>query len=51
MEIVSIRDHKEMARQAARWFSSKWDVPVEAYEESMEECIKRVKTRRCPNGT
>ena len=48
MEIVSIRDHKEMARQAARWFSSKWDVPVEAYEESMEECIKKGKDQAVP---
>ena len=37
-----------MARQAARWFSSKWDVPVEAYEESMEECIKKGKDQAVP---
>lgn len=40
MEIWKIREHKEMADQAARWFHQKWGIPQEAYEESIEECMK-----------
>lgn len=41
MEIWKIREHEEMADQAARWFHQKWGIPLEAYEESIEECLKR----------
>ena len=41
MEICKIREHEEMADQASRWFHQKWGIPLEAYEESIEECLKR----------
>ena len=41
MEIWKIREHEEMADQAARWFHQKWGIPLEAYEESIAECLKR----------
>ena len=28
-----------MKEQAARWFHEKWGIPMEAYLESMEECL------------
>lgn len=40
MEIIKIREHGEMVQEAGRWFHSKWNVPVQAYEESMLDCIK-----------
>lgn len=39
MEILKIREHKEMADTAAHWFHSKWGIPLEAYSESIRECI------------
>ena len=41
MEILKIREHNELADKAAMWFHSKWKIPVEAYEESIQECLKR----------
>lgn len=41
MEILKIREHHEFADKAAIWFHSKWDVPIEAYEESMQECLQK----------
>lgn len=35
--IWRLAEHPEMAEEAAAWFSSKWDIPVEAYRESMQE--------------
>lgn len=40
MEIFKLREHSEIAGKAAEWFHSKWKVPIEAYEESISECIK-----------
>ncbi len=40
MEIVKIREHNEIADKAALWFHVKWNVPVDAYKESMLECLK-----------
>ncbi len=48
MEIVKTRDRQDMAGYAARWFSSKWGIPVQAYEESMEECIEGGGVRAVP---
>lgn len=39
MEILKIREHHEIAKQAGEWFHSKWGIPVEAYEESINECF------------
>lgn len=34
-------EHPEFCEKAACWFSDKWDIPAEAYEESIQECIKQ----------
>ena len=39
MEILKIRDHGELAKEAALWFHTKWAVPLEAYEASIQECL------------
>ena len=39
-KIVLLREHPELAARAADWFSSKWRIPHEAYEESIAECLK-----------
>lgn len=44
MEILKIREHPELAEKAALWFHSKWKIPLSAYEESVEECLKREKS-------
>lgn len=41
MEILKIREHKEMADKAAEWFHSKWGVPLAAYKESIQECLTK----------
>lgn len=37
--IVEIGMHPEWLQTAAEWFHEKWNIPVEAYRESMEECV------------
>ena len=39
-EIWKLRDHGEWLDRAAAWFHAKWGVPLEAYRESMEQCVK-----------
>lgn len=38
--IVRITDRPELKNQMAAWFHEKWGVPLEAYEESMEDAIR-----------
>ena len=38
-EIVRLRERPELKEEAAAWFHGKWGVPLEAYRESMEECL------------
>ena len=38
-EILNLRDRPEWAGKAARWFHSKWHVPLSAYEESIAQCL------------
>ena len=35
MEILKLREHSELASEAAEWFHSKWDIPVEEYAGSI----------------
>lgn len=35
-QVVTIRNHPELLAKAALWFSAKWDVPIEAYRESIQ---------------
>ncbi|MGI6011634.1 MAG: GNAT family N-acetyltransferase [Ruminococcus sp.] len=39
MEILKLREHSELAPEAASWFHSKWEIPVEEYAESIQECL------------
>lgn len=44
METIVIKklcDYPEFLKDAACWFSEKWDVPVEAYKESIQEYTKK----------
>lgn len=34
-------DYPELLEKASLWFSEKWDIPVEAYIESIQECISK----------
>lgn len=43
-EFIKLREHSELAAKAAKWFHEKWGIPLEAYEESMAECINNKKT-------
>ena len=40
MEIIKIREHPELIAKASSWFSIRWKIPKEAYEESMQACVK-----------
>lgn len=41
IQLRKIREHNEMAKKAAEWFHEKWEVPLEAYKESIGACLKR----------
>ena len=38
--IRKVREHPDMADAAARWFHEKWGIPLEAYQESIGQCLK-----------
>lgn len=38
--ILKISEHPELKNYAANWFHNKWGIPLEAYLESMNECIE-----------
>lgn len=40
MEILKIKDHRELSERAALWFHEKWHIPLSAYEESIAQCIE-----------
>lgn len=40
-EILNLRERPELLERAAAWFHEKWGVPLEAYRESMEACLRR----------
>lgn len=40
--IIKIKEHKELVAQASEWFHEKWNIPKEAYMDSMEDCIKDI---------
>lgn len=39
MNIVKLREKPELKQAAANWFHEKWGIPLEAYLESMDECL------------
>lgn len=38
---LKIREYAGLKEEAAQWFHSKWNIPMEAYLESMEQCLKK----------
>ena len=38
-KIIPLRSKPELKDTLAEWFSSKWSVPLEAYQNSMGECL------------
>lgn len=40
MDIIKIREHRELSDKAAEWFHTKWGIPLAAYMESIGECLK-----------
>ena len=40
MEILNLRQHAALAAQAAEWFSSKWHIPLAAYQQSIAACLR-----------
>ena len=41
-EIVKLSNRKELKEKAAEWFASKWDVPFETYQESIESSFAAI---------
>ncbi|MFG6393020.1 MAG: GNAT family N-acetyltransferase [Lachnospiraceae bacterium] len=39
-KITRIHEHKKLKDAAANWFHKKWGIPLNAYQESIEESIK-----------
>lgn len=39
--IIKIRESQSMAERAAHWFHSMWGIPLEAYQESIADCLKK----------
>lgn len=38
-ETIRLVDRPELKERAAQWFHEKWGIPLEAYRESMEDCL------------
>lgn len=38
--IIRLIDRPGLKERAARWFHDKWGIPLEAYAESMEDCLR-----------
>lgn len=43
-QIIRLTDKPEIKEQAAQWFHEKWNVPLAAYMESMEDCLTKNNT-------
>lgn len=39
--ILKISEHPHLAETAANWFHAKWGIPLEAYAESINDCIQK----------
>ncbi len=40
-KIIPLIDNSEIKEEAAHWFHEKWDIPLTAYLESMEDCLRQ----------
>ena len=43
-KIIRLIDRPEIKEQAAQWFHEKWDIPLKEYMESMEDCLRGIKS-------
>lgn len=43
-KIIRLIDKPDIKEEAAKWFHEKWGIPLEAYAESMEECLINERT-------
>lgn len=43
-EILRLIDKPEIKEETAKWFHEKWNIPFEAYMESMEDCLTAKKS-------
>lgn len=43
-KIIKIQDKPELRNTVAKWFHKKWNIPLEAYLESIDECLKNENT-------
>ena len=39
-KILMLREHPELKSEMAAWFHSKWGIPLQAYVDSMNECLE-----------
>ena len=39
VRLLPLREQPALAEKAAAWFASKWSVPIEAYRQSMADCL------------
>ena len=39
IELLKLREHSDLAAEAAVWFHDKWQIPLEEYTESIQECL------------
>lgn len=39
-DIIPLRENPQWRIPAARWFHEKWDIPMEEYLTSIDECIR-----------
>lgn len=40
-EMIRLMDRPEMKEQVAQWFHEKWKIPLDAYMNSIEECLAK----------
>ena len=38
-DIIRLTDKPEIKELAAQWFHEKWGIPLDAYLQSMEDCL------------
>ena len=39
-EILKLREHSELIEQSAEWFHTKWNIPLDAYLDSINKCVE-----------
>ena len=40
-DILCLEERPDLKERAAQWFHEKWGIPLEAYMESMAECLEK----------